>query len=432
MTRDRSRAPVVAIGRRRFLRRIGAGVSALAFGGVAAPTVLRAAEVVRAAGKRVVIVGGGVGGTTVAVHLRRHAPDIEVVLIEPSPALIWAPGTFDYVFGSSDRAQVAWDYAPLAGRGVRVVKAAATTVDPVRRTVTTGAGTFEYTALVLASGIRLASEAIEGLAASGNLSPYDPAALDALRDRIAAFAGGRVVVSVPAGALKCPPAPYEFVLLLAHHLKTRNTKGRVTLLDAWPTPQPDALSAGLGAALSADPERIEHVPQVNVAKVDPGARKVVTAEGDEFEYDLLCLIPPNRVSPLVAVLGFAAEGDIFADVDPVTFRARRYETVFAVGDVTRTPYGRNAAAAHSAAGLCAREVARALGAAAGAAPTTVKVDTACYPFVTPEATLKLQVAFTATATDLNSQVTSDNTAAAANRKLRRAWETAVRADLFGS
>lgn len=432
MTRDRSRAPVVAIGRRRFLRRIGAGVSALVFGGVAAPTVLRAAEVVRAVRKRVVIVGGGVGGTTVAVHLRRHAPDIEVVLIEPSPALIWAPGSFDYVFGRSDRAHIAWDYAPLARRGGRVVKAAATAVDPARRTVTTGTGTFEYTALVLASGIRLAGEAIEGLAASGNLSPYDPAALDALRDRIAAFAGGRVVVSVPAGALKCPPAPYEFALLLAHHLKARNAKGRVTLLDAWPTPQPDALSAGLGAALAADPERIEHVPQVNVAKVDPGARKVVTAEGDEFEYDLLCLIPPNRVSPLVAALGFAAEGDIFADVDPVTFRARRYESVFAVGDVARTPYGRNAAAAHSAAALCAREVARALDAATGAPPATVKVDTACYPFVTPEETLKLQVAFTATATDLDSQVTSDNAAAVANRKLRRAWETAVRADLFGS
>jgi NADH dehydrogenase FAD-containing subunit len=432
MPRDRSRAPVVAIGRRRFLRRVGAGVSALALGGVAAPTVVRAAEVVRASGKRVVIVGGGVGGTTVAVHLRRLAPDIEVVLVEPSPALIWAPGTFDYLFGRRDRAHIAWDYARLTAQGVRVVKAAATTVDPAHRTVTTGAGTFEYTALVLATGIRLASEAIEGLTASGNLSPYDPAALDALRDRIAAFAGGRVVVSVPAGALKCPPAPYEFALLLAHHLKTRNVKGRVTLLDAWPTPQPDALSTGLGAALSADPERIEHVPQVNVAKVDPAARKVLTAEGDEFEYDLLCLIPPNRVSPLVAALGLGTEGDIFADVDPITFRARRYETMFAVGDVARTPYGRNAAAAHSAAILCAREIARALGAAAGPASTTAKVDTACYPFITPEETLKLQVAFTATAKDLNSQVASDNAAAAANRKLRRDWETAVRTDLFGS
>lgn len=431
MAGDGSCVPVATIGRRRFLRRVGAGASALALGSLAGPTVLRAAEIVRTAGKRVVIVGGGVGGTTVAVHLRRRAPDIEVVLVEPSPALIWAPGSFDYVFGRSDPARVAWDYAPLARHGVRVVKAAATAIDPARRTVTTSAGTFEYTALVLATGIRLAAEAIEGLAASGNLSPYDSGAFDALRQRIAAFAGGRVVVSVPAGALKCPPAPYEFALLLAHHLKTRNAKGRVTLLDAWPTPQPDALSAGLGAALAADPERIEHVPQVNVTKVDAKARKVLTAEGDEFEYDLLCLIPPNRVSPLVAALGVAAEGDIFADVDPVTFRARRHETVFAVGDVARTPYGRNAAAAHSAAILCAREVARALGAVADVAPTTATVDTACYPFVTPEKTLKLQVAFTATAKDLSSQVTSDNAAAAANRQLRRAWEAAVRSDLFG-
>ena len=418
----------MSLTRRRLLQGFGAGSLALT-GGLAAPTLWAQAPVDRPKGARVVVVGGGFGGATAAAELRRLAPEAETILVEPFDSFVPGPSALEYVFGAKSIEQASRSYAGLGRQGVHVVKAEARAIDPVAKTVVTTQGTFAYTALVLATGIRLASEEIEGLAGNrANLTPWNRAHLPELRRRIESFDGGTAVIGVPVGALKCPPAPYEYALLLARHLQSRG-QGRVVLIDSWPTPQPDSIASGFQAAIAAFGERIEYVPQARITRVDAAARKVLTADGDEFDYDLLSLIPPHRVSGLVEDLGLAAAGDAFADVDPFTQRSRRFESLYAVGDVARTPFGKNASSAAGTGTLAARAIARALG-SRESRDGAARIRVACYPFVELGRALAIEIDFALTPragadANIGTKPSADPRPSADYVAKRRAWESAT-------
>ncbi|MEK7244407.1 MAG: FAD/NAD(P)-binding oxidoreductase, partial [Pseudomonadota bacterium] len=341
------------------------------------------------------------------------------------------PSALEYVFGAKTIEQASRPYAGLARQGVRVVKAEAQAIDPVRKTVTTTAGAFAYTTLVLASGIRLAPEEIEGLGgAEANLTPWDRAHLPELRRRIESLSGGTAVIGVPVGALKCPPGPYEYALLLARHFARRGRQGRVVLIDSWPIPQSVSVAPGFQAAIESFGERIEYVPQARVARVDAAARKVLTADGDEFDYELLSLIPPNRAWGLVKDLGLAAAGDAFVDVEPLTQRSRRFETLYAVGDVARAPFGKSASAAANAGLLAARAIVRTLGSREGA-DGAARIQVACYPFVEGfERSLAIETDFALTPRAgadavLDMKLSADPQPSEGSAAKRRAWESAT-------
>jgi NADPH-dependent 2,4-dienoyl-CoA reductase/sulfur reductase-like enzyme len=408
------------------LKDLGAGSLALA-GGLAAPALWAQAPVDRPKGARVVVVGGGFGGAAAAAELRRRAPAIETILIEPHESFLPGATALEVAFGMRPIDQARRGYAGLAKLGVRVVKAEARAVDPAGQTVATTAGTFAYTALVLATGIRLAAEEIEGLGAASNLTPWDSAHVPELRRRIEGLSGGTAVIGVPAGALKCPPAPYEYTLLLAEHLKKRG-QGRVVLIDFWPNPQPAVVAAGFQAAMESYGDRIEYVPQARIERVDAAARKVLTDDGDEFAYDLLSLIPPNRAWRLVTDLGLAMAGDVFVEVDPLTQRSRKFDTLYAVGDVARNPFGKNGGAAWDTGLLAARAIAGALGSAKGPADEPARVRVACYPFVAPDRALAIETDFALTAVpgaepNIAIKPSGDPRPSADNLAKRRAWET---------
>ncbi|MCC7016015.1 MAG: NAD(P)/FAD-dependent oxidoreductase, partial [Rhodospirillales bacterium] len=231
----------------------------------------------------------------------------------------------------------------------------------------------------------------------------------------------------------------EYALLLAGHLK-RKGHGRVVLIDSWPTPQPASVAAGFQAEIESFGDGIEYVPQAGIARVDAAARKVLTADGDDFGYELLSLIPPNRAWGPVKDLGLAAAGDAFVDVDPLTQRSRRFETLYAVGDVARTPFGKSGGAAAGAGLLAARAIARALGRGAdapGSAGEPARVRVACYPFVGLDRALAIETDFARAAgaradAPFDMKTSADPQPGAGNLAKRRAWETATLGAAFAA
>ncbi|MEK7246674.1 MAG: flavocytochrome C, partial [Pseudomonadota bacterium] len=119
--------------RRRLARGFGAGALALG-GGLFAPALWAQAPIDRPKGARVVIVGGGFGGATAAAELRRLAPEAETILIEPFDSFVPGSSALEYVFGAKTMEQASHSYAGLSRQGVRVVKAEAQAIDPVRKT----------------------------------------------------------------------------------------------------------------------------------------------------------------------------------------------------------------------------------------------------------------------------------------------------------
>src|SRR5262249_20296621 len=179
---------------------------------------------------------------------------------------------------------------------------------------------------------------------------------------MAAFGGGHVGMGPPEGPNKAPPAPYEYALFWARHLRASRLRGRVTLVDPRSRPTPLSLAPGLLRAMAAHRDVLAYEPFTRVLSVDTVARTVETEVGS-LRFDLLSLVAPNRAPRFLAD---AALGDPYVEVDPQTFRTHVDDRVYAVGDVADTPYARTAFTAVSCGRIAGQVIARALGAPAPA------------------------------------------------------------------
>ena len=404
------------------------GLKRRRFLGLLAGLPLAASSARAARGARVVVAGAGVAGIAFALTLKRLVPRAEIALIEPGERFAFGAAALDYLFGRETWEGMTRGYGALAARGFRLVKAQVQAIEPDRRRVRTSAGHLDYDVLVLATGIRLATGEIAGLAEQpeAGASLYDRERLRPLAARIAAFRGGTALISIPPPPQSCPPAAYEFALLFADHIQSRRLKGKVLVLDASTNPQPQPLAAPFESAFQK--AGIEYVPSIRVARLETGARRVHSADGESFGYDLACLIPPHKAARFIEEAGLAEAGDPFVQVDPFTFRAARHEAIYALGDCARTPYARTASVAHDAARICAYGVARSLG-AAGPQPE-FGFEAPCYPYVNAEQAMSLRLTYRVQRGELDAGVTADPHPGPSHVAARRAWQQRLMQDLF--
>lgn len=377
------------------------------------------------------VVGASFGGLSLARTVKQLARDVEIVLLERAPFFAFAPAQLRYLFGLVSLQDIRRDYAPLGRQGLPVIREDVVAVDRERRRVVTTTGTIEYDYLALASGIRLASEEVPGLAERPdvNLCPYDgPETLIDLRRRIARFRGGHVVIATPNGPYKCQPAPYEYALAWAAYIRRRRLKARVTLVDPRSRPAPPALATGLMEAMDAHDRVLTYEPFAQVRSVDAGASTVDTEAG-RLSFDILSLIPPNTTMPFVTEAGLGAP---FVDVDPRTFRSTRDERIYAVGDNADTPYAKTGYTAMDAGRIAGEWIARDLGVKRPAPGLPANV---CYPMVDADRAFRIETHWTwedngADPAQVKVHGTTDDRARASYARLRRAWEARALATLF--
>jgi sulfide:quinone oxidoreductase len=282
---------------------------------------------------RVVVLGAGFGGLELTTRLSEElGDDIDVVLIDRTDGFVFGFSKLDVMFGRSTADAVHHAYADIVKPGVRFVQAAVTAIDPINRHVETDAGEFDGDLLVVALGADLDPAATPGLVEGGH-EFYTEAGAFAVRDVLAAFEGGRVVVGVTSPPFKCPPAPSETALLVHDMLVERGLRDRSEIALVMPMgvpipPSPEASEA----LLSAFAERgIHWQPGQGVASLDPDRKVAVLADGSELPYDLFLGIPIHRAPQVVVDAGLTLDGWI--PVDPATLETR-FPDVYAVGDVT--------------------------------------------------------------------------------------------------
>jgi sulfide:quinone oxidoreductase len=215
---------------------------------------------------------------------------------------------------------------------VRFVQATITGIDPTTRSVETDAGHFDADILVVALGADLAPEATPGLVEVGHDFYTVDSALG-LREVLAGFDGGRVIVGVTSTPFKCPPAPSETSLLMHDFLSERGLRDRseISLVMPLPTPIPPSPTAS-EALLEAFAERdIQWHGRQVITELDPGRKVAHLADGTDLPFDLFLGVPAHRVPAVVAESGMTVDGWI--PVDPLTLETS-FPGVFAVGDVT--------------------------------------------------------------------------------------------------
>ena len=282
---------------------------------------------------RVVVLGAGFGGLELTTRLSDDfGADVDVVLIDQSEDFVFGFSKLEVMFGRAPVAQVRHPYRDFVKPGVRFVQSTIRAIDPNAKRVETDAGTFDADILVVALGADLHPEATPGLVEGGYDFYTQPSAF-ALRDVLAKFDGGRVIVAVTSTPFKCPPAPSETALLMHDFLTDRGLRdgSHISLVMPLPVPippSPDASKALLGAF---EERGIDWHPETLVRGLDPERRVAMLGDGAEMPYDLFLGVPTHRVPEVVAQSGMTVDGWI--PVDPLTLQTQ-FPGVYAVGDVT--------------------------------------------------------------------------------------------------
>jgi sulfide:quinone oxidoreductase len=236
------------------------------------------------------------------------------------------------MFGRALPAAVHHSYRDLVKPGVRFVQATVRSIDPAAKRVETDAGSFDGDILVVALGADLHPAATPGLVEGGH-EFYTVAGAFALREVLADFEGGRVIVAVTSTPFKCPPAPSETALLLHDYLTERGRRQRspISLVMPLGVPIPPSPAASEALLVAFAERGIDWYPEKLVTRLDPERKVAILGDSSEMPYDLFLGVPAHRAPTVVEESGMAVDGWI--PVDPLTLETS-FPGVYAVGDVT--------------------------------------------------------------------------------------------------
>ena len=282
---------------------------------------------------RVVVLGAGFGGLELTTRLSEEfGDDVDVVLIDQNDDFVFGFSKLEVMFGRAPAESVRHPYRDFVKPGVQFVQSTVRSIDPVVKHVETDAGGFDADILVVALGADLHPSATPGLV-EGGYEFYTVAGAFALREVLADFEGGRVIVAVTSTPFKCPPAPSETALLMHDYLTERGLRDRSQISLVMPLGRPIPPSpAASEALLVAFAERgIDWHPERLVRALDPARNVAMLSDGGEMPYDLFLGVPVHRVPAVVAESGLTVDGWI--PVNPLTLETN-FPGVYAVGDVT--------------------------------------------------------------------------------------------------
>ncbi|RXZ67653.1 NAD(P)/FAD-dependent oxidoreductase [Agromyces albus] len=314
----------------------------------------------------VMILGAGFGGLELASLLsERLAGDGDVTLIDHSDAFVFGFSKLEILFGHQTREQVRIPYGSIRRAGVEFRRERVLAIDPAARRVVTDATVYDPDVIVVALGADYDIDATPGFA-DGGFEYYTVAGAERLRDELEAFRGGRVMLAVLSIPFKCPPAPYEAILLLHDRLVSRGIRDATDLHVVSPQPAPIPVSPSTSAALEqAMAERgIAYTKRHRVYGIDPGAKLAHFKDHDE-PYDLFVGVPVHKAPDVLVEAGLTENG--WVAVDPRTMQTR-YPGVYAIGDCAETGIPKAGTFAESAAHVVADGIARSIRGAGELAP----------------------------------------------------------------
>jgi sulfide:quinone oxidoreductase len=297
---------------------------------------------------RVVIVGGGVGGTLLAnvlVHkLKRR--EVDVTVIDETGRHVYQPGWLYLPFGEEEPRHLVKSERQLLRGSVNLVTTRADRIDPAAKMIHLADGAIvPYDSLVIATGARLAPEAVPGFAEGAHHFYSEEAAL-ALREALEGFGGGRLVIGVADIPYKCPPAPLEFAFKVEEYLRKRGLRERTEIVYLSPINRVFTIESVSTFVTPMLEERgIAYETFFNTEAIDPAARRVTSLEGSDIDYDLLVMVPPHRGAGIVEASGLGdAQG--WLPTDRGTLEVTGQTDVYGIGDATDIPVSKSGSAAH--------------------------------------------------------------------------------------
>lgn len=393
------------VNRRSFLKATGLTTVAAATGGVgavgftgaaaAAPAVATGqagskAELPKAKGPRVVVVGGGWSGLTLAKYLRKENPEFDVVMIDRHALFMSCPMSNLWLADVVDLEFLQHSYVDAAkNNGYTFFNATVIDADRENRRVYTEQGYIDYDYLVLAPGIdydysRIGVTDIDDIF---RLKTHYPAGFMpgsehlSIKNKLAYFTGGTFLLTVPSGNYRCLPAPYERSCMVASIFKKENIKGKVVLLDANPdiTIKKEGFHNAFNNLYKGV---IEYYPSTKIISVDV-AKKQASTDFETYTFDDAAIYPGVRAHQLIETLGLVNPDSPQkeANIDVLKYNVKGDERVYVAGDARPMPFSKSGNTANSEAKYVAKVIAAR---AAGNDIEWRSPNTICYSAVTTD------------------------------------------------
>ena len=324
---------MVDVTRRRFTELMGASVLSAAATPLFAPAVLGQAK------PKLVVVGGGPGGGTVAHQVAKDAAGaIEVTLVEPQKSFTTCFFSNLYVGGFRDFKSITHSYDKVAKAGVTIAPEIATAIDRDKREVTLSGGKkLAYDRLVVAPGIDLKYDSVPGYSeAAAETMPHAwkaGAQTQLLVQRLNALKDGDLIVMVaPPNPYRCPPGPYERISMFAHVLKSKgHTRSKIVIIDPKPNFSKQALfMEGWERHYPGMIEWQDPKMHGGIKGVDPSTGEVKT-DLETYQAALANIIPAQSAGRIARDAGLADQTG-WCQIDPANMKSKMDTNVFVVGD----------------------------------------------------------------------------------------------------
>jgi sulfide:quinone oxidoreductase len=314
--------------------------------------------------QRILVLGGGVGGTLVAnlisrkIRARLDSGDAQVTVVDQTGQHVYQPGFMYIAMGDQDPHSLRKPERRLLDDGVGLVVGEARHIDEERRQVELEDGSrLDYEELVLATGSRILPESIENFEDEAHHF-YSEAAALRLRKALDAFTGGRIVVGIASMPYKCPPAPLEVAFLIEAELRERGLRERSELHYCSPIGRAFTIeSVSQMVAPELERKGIELHTFFNVEAIDADRKVVLSLEGEELGYDLLVLVPPHKGAQVLIDSDLAPAPGGWLPTDPQTLNVKGRERIWALGDATDLPLSKAGSTAHFEAPVIAERIA---------------------------------------------------------------------------
>jgi len=384
------------ISRRDLFKFAGISVAAAAVSGCSTTAGVAPAADLNTANKmlgrhQVVIIGGGFGGLTVAKELKKIDPKFDVAIIEKNDSFMSCPFSNCNLGGIEgvSLSTLTHDYSQaIEANGYGMLTASVTGIDRAAKIVYTSKGSVGYDILVMAPGIdynykgQFPTWDAAKIAKAKRLAPAAlvPGGEHVALDRMVKnMEDGDVVITVPAGKYRCPPAPFERASMIANFMKNEGIKGKVIILN-------ETAEIAKGAAFKESWKEInagvvEHNDNCKIVDVDFDKKEItyvqtVFASKEDTEgvkttktlkYGIFNFIPHNMSNPVIEMSGVATTPDGFKKVKmatsaekPVSFQTATDKNVYAVGDVVGHAIPPSGQSAIWSGKECAKEIAHVL------------------------------------------------------------------------
>jgi sulfide:quinone oxidoreductase len=305
--------------------------------------------------RHLVVLGAGTAGTMAVNKLRPRLARNEwrITMVDADPIHYYQPGFLFIPFGTYDPDDVVKPKTAFVPEGVELVLGEIDRVAGDENQVHLTDGTvLDYDQLVIATGTSPRPDETEGLASDEyGRTVHDFYTLDgavALRDALATWEGGRLVLNVAEMPIKCPVAPLEFLFLADSFFTERGMRDRVEMVYA--TPLSGAFTKPVAAAHLGDMlDRRNIAVETDFAlmEVDTERNVVISYDEREVPYDLLVTIPVNMGADFVEASGLGDELN-HVRVDRHTFVSEDFDNIFALGDAANLPASKAGSVAHFA------------------------------------------------------------------------------------